>query len=361
VPFVPAFIDRLQLQGPPSNSRKLLSPQETASRFIHEFSQEHGQNQLPFLDKGYAHSLDDAKKDLKFLLVVLISPEHSVIRSYVKDTLTSESVINYLRDNSNNILLWGGSVRDTEAYQVSTAFNVTRFPYAALVAHAPSSNSSTTSGMSILTTMEGPMPPAAFLAKIRRAIDTYSPELISLRADRAEREATRNFRVEQDTAYERSLAKDRERAKKKKEDAERQQREAKESAKAEKEALHHAQQTENWRLWRAGQVKLEPDASDKNTARISLRLSNGDRIIRRFSGDSPIEEIYAIVECWDLLQDGFASKEATKPANFTFQYKFQLVSPIPRTVFAVDNKNSISHAIGRSANLMVEIIAEEDD
>jgi len=349
-PFLPAFIHRLQLNAPP--------PPRTA--FRENFEKQYGANELPFLNKGYAHSLDEAKKHLKFLLVVLLSPEHSLTHSYATETLSNSHVVSYLNDKSNNILLWGGSVADSEAYQISTAFKVTKFPYAALIAPTPSSASSS-SGMSIIATMVGPIPPTEFLAQIRHAIDVHSPELVSLRADRAEREFTRNIRAEQDSAYEQSLAKDRERARKKKEDAERVAFEIEQASRAEKDAQEKADKYQTWRLWRASQIKPEPDAKAKEVTRVSIRLSNGERLIRRFhASSSTIEELYAVVECRDLLQEEI-SKEANKPARYTHKYAFQLVSPLPRLVYHVNSQEAIGKTLGSSANLMVETLAEDDE
>src|SRR6201999_2092857 len=119
---------------------------------------------------------DEAKRDLKFLLVVLLSPEHDDTQGYVRETLLSAEVVSFLRNKDNNIILWGGSVQDSEAYQISNAFGVTKFPYAALIAQAPARSGSrsgsfaTPSGMSIIASLAGPMTPSEFLSKIRRGM-----------------------------------------------------------------------------------------------------------------------------------------------------------------------------------------------
>jgi FAS-associated factor 2 len=366
LPFLPLLFSRLQSANRNRASRRSLLPRDTAARFIREFEEEYGENQLPFLEKGYAHSLDEAKRDLKFLLVVLLAPEHDDTPDYVREALLSQDVVSFLRNKDNNTVLWGGSVQDSEAYQISTAFGVTKFPYAALVAHAPARSGSrsgsyaTPSGMSIITSLAGPMPASEFLSKIRRAMDSHMPELTRLRAERAERDATRSIREEQDSAYERSLARDRERAKQKREEQERKRREAEEVAQAEQEQQTAAQNLENWKLWRAAHIKPEPPASDKNATRVSLRLPDGQRLIRRFDGTSTVEEIYAFVECWEILKAEAENKEAIKPEKFKHQYGFRLVSPMPRIVYDVKETDSISSVIGRSSNLIVETIDEEE-
>lgn len=61
-----------------ASGRRPLNTRDTAARFIREFEEEYGGQSegLPFFENGYAQAFDLAKKNLQFLLVVLISPEH---------------------------------------------------------------------------------------------------------------------------------------------------------------------------------------------------------------------------------------------------------------------------------------------
>jgi FAS-associated factor 2 len=42
-------------------------------------------------------------------------------------------------------------------------------------------------------------------------------------------------------------------------------------------------------------------------------------------------------------------------------YKFRLVSPMPRTVYGIEEGGTIGDRIGRNGNLIVEPIRKEDD
>ena len=125
--------------------------------------------------------------------------------------LTTRYVIN---DPSNNIVLWGGNVLDSEAYQVAAEYNCTKFPFSCLVCLTPKEGSTR---MSIVKRLAGPMSPQTYIAEIQTAINKYAPDLAGVRADRAAQDVARNLRTEQDSAYERSLARDRERARQRKE------------------------------------------------------------------------------------------------------------------------------------------------
>lgn len=342
-----------------AGGRRPLNPRDTAARFIREFEEEHGEHRLPFFDNGYAQAFDLAKKNLQFLLVILVSPEHDETASFIRETLLSQEVVDFVRDPNNNIILWAGNVHDSEAYQVSTSLNCTKFPFAGLIVHTPQVSST---AMGIAARIAGPTPTAQFLAKLRQAITTHSEPLARVRATRAEQQATRSIREQQNSAYERSLAIDRERARKKKEEAERKAREEKEVLARQAAAELHAANLAQWRKWRASSIAAEPPATDKDVVRISLRMPNAERIVRRFANDAHIEELYAFVECYEILQSGASLDGTHEPRDFTHEYDFQLVSPMPREVYDVKVGGTIRERIGRSGNLIVERTdAESDD
>jgi FAS-associated factor 2 len=334
-----------------ASGRRPLNPRDTAARFIREFEEEYGSHNLPFFESGYAQAFDLAKKNLQFLMVVLVSPEHDETSSFVRDTLLSSEVVEYVRNPENNIILWAGNVQDSEAYQVSSALSCTKFPFTGLIVHTPQVSST---AMGIATRVAGPMPPQQYIAKLRSAMQQHSESLNRVRNQRAEQQATRSIREQQNSAYERSLAADREKAKKKKEQAERKAREEKEALEREQAIELYAQNLAQWRKWRASNIRSEPAAEEKDIVRISLRMPNAERVIRRFASDADIEELYAFVECYDILQQGSVDEKVEQPQGFEHEYKFQLVSPMPREVYEVKAGGTIKARIGRSGNLIVE-------
>lgn len=65
------------------------------------------------------------------------------------------------------------------------------------------------------------------------------------------------------------------------------------------------------------------------------------------------------MECYDVLQDSTTNK-ADKPEGFEHEYRFQLVSPMPRTVYEVATGGTIGEKIGRGGNLLVETLDGPD-
>lgn len=343
-----------------STGRRPLNPRDTASRFIREFEEEYGTNPLPFYENGYAQALDLAKRDLRFLLVILVSPEHDDTSSFIRHTLLSQEVVNYLTEPESKIILWAGSVQDSEAYQVAAALNCTKFPFAALITHTPEVSSA---AMSVVARIVGPTPPAAFVAKLREAVTQHSEALDRARATRASREAERNLRQQQNSAYERSLAQDRERA--------RQRREAEAARlRAEKEALEKQEareqqlrQQEQWKRWRVQSVSPEPGPDEKDSIRVSVRMPSGARVMRRFSPDVDMEELYAFVECHDLLGGDETSSKGgiDRPKGYEHRYGFRLSSPMPRIVYEPEAGVRIGERVGKNSNLIVESFDDDDD
>lgn len=342
-----------------ASGRRPLAPRENAARFIREFEEEYGENRLPFYEGAYAQSFDLAKKNLQFLLVILVSPEHDETASFIRDTLLSQEVVDFILNPDNNIILWGGNVQDSEAYQVSTSLNCTKFPFTGLIVHTPQVSST---AMGIAVRIVGPTPPTEFVAKLRKAIETHSEPLTRVRAQRAEQQATRSIREQQNSAYERSLAIDRERARKKKEEAELKAREEKEAEERRIALALFNESRAQWRRWRASSLAPEPATEDKTAVRIRITMPNADRVMRSFPADAPIEELYAFVDCYDVLQSGESTEAVEKPQDYTHEYEFQLRDPLPpRTVYDVKAGGTIKERIGRSGNLIVERTNVDDD
>lgn len=343
-----------------TDGRRVTLPKETAQRFKRDFEEEYGEHGLPFFEGGHAQALDAAKNDLKFLLTVLISPEHDDTDSFIRNTLLSPEVLNFVNDPANNIILWGGNVLDSEAYQVATEYNCNKYPFSCLVCLTPKEGSTR---MGIVKRLVGPLTPESYLAGIQAAITKYGPDLNGVRAERAAQEMARTLRSQQDSAYERSLAADRERARQKREAAAA-------AAAAEKRALEEAEAAarlqelrEKWRTWRAGTVVPEPEAGAKDTVRLALNMpasSGHGRVIRRFANHTTLEELYAFVECYDLLQEGSHEKATAKPEGYEHKYGFRIASVMPRETFEPSKTATLGEKMGRGGNLVVEELLSDE-
>ncbi|KAH8586537.1 hypothetical protein B0O99DRAFT_557919 [Bisporella sp. PMI_857] len=357
-PFLRRDTTNGTVRRPTATGRRALKPRDAAARLKREIEEEYGENALPFYEGGYAQALDLAKKDLKFLLIILCSPEHDDTSSWVQETLLSGEVQAFLNNPANDIIFWAGDVRDSEAYQVSTALRCNKFPFTALVAHTPQQSAT---AMSVLTRLTGPMPTTAYLAKLQSAITSHAEQLRTVRETRNAQNFERTLRQEQDSAYERSLALDRERVRLKREaEAQVAEQEILEK-KAAEEAATLAEKKKQWRRWRARSVVPEPSADSKNIVRIAIKMPEAARIMRRFPADATLEELYAFVECYDFLQSGSIDEVVDKPEAYEHVFDFRLVSTLPRVVYDPEQGGTIAERVGRSGNLIVEPIIEDED
>jgi FAS-associated factor 2 len=216
--------------------------------------------------------------------------------------------------------------------------------------------------MSVVARISGTTSPAEFVEKLRTAISQNKEPLERIRSTRAEQQASRSLREEQDSAYERSLAIDRERARQRREAEAARQRE--EQLAAERQAAEEKRllNVEQWKRWRVQSIRDEPGADVKDVVRISIRPLSGDRVIRRFAPEADMEELYAFVECHDIMQEAETSEKSMseKPDGYDHVYGFRLVSPMPRVVYEAD-AGSIRDKIGRGGTLLVEPIDDESD
>jgi len=351
-PFLPRF--RALQQTPTPTTKRSLNPRDTAARFIRSFEEEYGSaSGLSWFDGGYAQALDLAKKELRFLLVVLQSDEHDDTSTFNRHTLTTPEVVSLLK--AHNIILWGGSVQESEGFQVATALGCTKFPFAALITHAPNTPPGASSqGMSVVARVAGVVTPAAFTQKLQNALNTHSPALERIRAQRAVQAADRQLRDMQNSAYEASLARDRQRARERREAEEAARRAQEEEERQAAEAAALARNQEQWRKWRASNMRPEP--REGAVARVSIRTTDGERVVRRFEKTTSMEEVYAFVDC---LGVGCEEGEA-KPVDYEHEYSFRLVSPMPRKVFLPD-ETTVGQELWPSGNLVVESLLDDDE
>jgi len=260
-------------------------------------------------------------------------------------------------------------VQDAEGYQVSTSLNCTKFPFAALICQtsdATGTGSSRAGDMTVVMRAVGPMPASELVAKLGSAMTAQQAQLTAARAQRAEQQASRNLRQEQDSAYERSLAQDRERARRKREEEEAQALAEKQAQEAAEQETRRLEQREEWRRWRVAQLPVEPESNTADTVRLSVRMPDGERLIRKFESAAPLDDLYAFVECHDLVsQDEAPHLRSSPPSGYKHEYKFRLVSPMPRNVISIKYGGTIAEKVGRGGNLIVEeldnVEKDEDD
>ncbi|CAB4025864.1 Hypothetical predicted protein, partial [Paramuricea clavata] len=92
---------------------------EDVLKFKEEFETKYGGTHPTFYQGSYSQAIEDAKKELRFLLVYLHSSEHKDTEQFCRSTLTNEGLQDYI---NGNMLFWAADVQSREGYRVGDGY-----------------------------------------------------------------------------------------------------------------------------------------------------------------------------------------------------------------------------------------------
>lgn len=172
--------------------------------FIRSYNEKFPEHPV-FYQGTYAQALNDAKRELKFLLIYLHKENNQEATNFCRNTLSNPEVIEYV---NRNMLFWACDIAAPEGYRVSHSISARSYPILVVVglrAHK----------MIIMGRMEGDCTPEEFLRRLKTVAGDNEIWLSQARADRLERSLTQSLRQQQDEAYEESLKADQEKERQK--------------------------------------------------------------------------------------------------------------------------------------------------
>ncbi|KAJ7740899.1 hypothetical protein DFH07DRAFT_905360 [Mycena maculata] len=281
-----------------------------------------GRRVLPDFARGtYEDALRIAQREARVMCVVLVSEEHDDVLEFKRTTLTDPALVRLLHEN--NVLVWGGDVRDRDPHSAALKLQATTYPFVAFLALQPrrslstrsSDSSSTNTALTILSRHQGPptstTSPATLLAHLESTLlPRVTPFLGQLQAKEREREADRRMREEQDRRVREAERRDGERIgrlMKEEEDARRREQERRE--REANDARRHEQEREReearrrergvWRRWVRRALKEEGEGvglEGDGEVRLAIRMPDGARVVRRFGGGRSLTALYAFVD-----------------------------------------------------------------
>ncbi|TPX69269.1 hypothetical protein SpCBS45565_g02606 [Spizellomyces sp. 'palustris'] len=327
---------------PAAQTRRSTTPGDSkaaAARFLLDFEQTYGTQHPQFFQGTYTQALQKAKSEIRYLLVYLHSPEHDDTSGFCRQTLGSESLSPFLIQK--NILVWAGDVRNSEEFQVSNILSATKYPFLAIIAPHQSS-------LKVVERIEGPCSPDEVIAAVTRVIEQVDPQLLSIRAERQAREQARTIREQQDEAYQASLRADQEKERRAREERERQEKEQAAAEKAEKDREARIEAKKKRKQHLTDTLPAEPDASESELSKLSIRLPSGERVVRRFRADDTMQNLYDFVETRDLLP-------------LELDVDFVIVNTYPRKVYVNMEETLRNAGLVPNASLVVEEKIEEDE
>ncbi|KAG8849328.1 hypothetical protein FRB96_000864 [Tulasnella sp. 330] len=316
---------------------------------------------------SYESALKAAQSEAKMICVVIVSEEHDDTAEFKRNVLTDPDLVRTLTDN--DFIVWGGDVRDSEAYQTALKLSATTYPFVAFVSLHPRAGArGTGSGspqMSVISRHSGSPSTGTSAAALHAYITTtlvprVTPLLNRLRAEIRMRQQERELRAEQDRAFAEAERMDRERMAKRREEELRIKREDEERQKKEEEQWMREQWREQWRQHVHANLTPEPGPETRGRLRIGIRLPNGQRLVRFFKPDENIEALYTWADTGFLASPSAHGEPASlPPADYKPEFEFSLASSFPREEVPLIEGKILGdvNALKGGANLVVEMKA----
>ncbi|EDW03845.1 FAS-associated factor 2 [Drosophila grimshawi] len=282
--------------GGGNEPRLVTDPLADVMKFIREYYERYPEHPV-FYQGTYAQALNDAKQELRFLLVYLHKDpsRNPDVESFCRETLSSRSVIDYI---SANTLLWGCDVSTPEGYRVMQSITVRTYPLMVMI-------SLRANRMIIVGSFEGDCTAEELLRRLQSVISANEVWLSQARADRLERNFTQTLRRQQDEAYEQSLLADeeKERQRQRERDVARQLIAAEEQARRDIEL--RKEEIARLKIELVNQVPSEPAVNAEDAIAVVFKLPSGTRLERRFQQTNSILDVYHFLFCHPESPDEF--------------------------------------------------------
>ncbi|KAF8876651.1 hypothetical protein BD779DRAFT_1475549 [Infundibulicybe gibba] len=284
----------------------------------------------PFVGGTYEGVLRQCESEMRVACIILVSEEHDDVREFKRSTLTDPAFVKLLVDN--DMLVWGGDVRERGAWSAAEKLQATTFPFVAFIALQPrrapvSARDTSTSSpptLTVLSRHQGRSVPASAPTSSSTLVGhlettllpRVTPFLMRVRTQREkerrererveeERAREREWRREQERGYEEAKRRDeglwrakreRERVEQdqQREEREREQREEEERARREQLEEEERALREQWRRWMATwAVRRDMVAGG---VRVAVRMPHGGRALRVFGPSETLTSLYAFVD-----------------------------------------------------------------
>ncbi|KDQ16648.1 hypothetical protein BOTBODRAFT_129521 [Botryobasidium botryosum FD-172 SS1] len=316
---------------------------------------------------SYESAMKAAKDDLKVLCVILVSQEHDDTLEFKRTVLTDPQFVRVLTDNA--FIVWGGDVRDRDAYQASLKLGTTTYPFVAFLSLHPARSSSSSSGnstrppqLTILSRNEGSPSSATSATTLHTQITSsllprVTPLLTRLRTEKRVRQQERELREEQDRAFREAERRDREKMRLKLEQERKEREEKERKAREEQQKKDKEEKRAAWRRW-ARRALVPPEDTSAGALRIGVRLPDGKRLIRKFNPRDSLTALYAFVDSQFIPASAAPEDDpVSAPADYINEWQFKLVSAFPRKDIDWQEATPLSAVDGLQggANLVVEM------
>ncbi|KAJ4946475.1 hypothetical protein JOQ06_024142 [Pogonophryne albipinna] len=164
----------------PDPRGRVTDPVGDVVSFIHSFEENYGQSHPVFYQGTYSQALNDAKRELRYLLVYLHGEDHQDTDQFCRSTLCTEEVVTFL---NTRMLFWACSTSRPEGYRVSQALRENTYPFLAMIMLKDRK-------MTVVGRLEGLIQPEDFINQLNFIMEANQTHLMSERMEREERNQT---------------------------------------------------------------------------------------------------------------------------------------------------------------------------
>ncbi|CAI9542490.1 unnamed protein product [Staurois parvus] len=289
----------------PDPRSRVTDPVGDIVSFIQMFEEKYGRTHPVFYQGTYSQALNDAKQELRFLLVYLHGEDHQDSDEFCRNTLCTSEVSQFI---NSRMLFWACSTNKPEGFRVSQALRENTYPFLAMITLKDRR-------MTVVGRLEGLIQPQDLINQLTFIMDANQTYLVSERLEREERNQTQVLRQQQDEAYLASLRADQEKERKKREKQEQKRREEEEAQLRQLAEERKKRTLQEEKERRSECLPAEPQPDHPDSVKIGFKMPNDTRVERRFLFTQPLSVIH------DFL---FSLKETPE--------HFQIVANFPRRV-----------------------------
>lgn len=201
---------------------RIINPETTARLFIEDFNNDvirligdDGESSVGitkpnFFQGGYTEALQLVKDKGKWLIIYLQDDDHEDCGKFILKIILTNEFNNIL--NNDDIIIWGGNVKKSEAYQVSNTLSATRFPFMALLCLTFDDDTlnnnyepTTIPLLSVVARIQGYHPVKKICALFKQRISKYEPKLKAFRLQVQKVQKSKLLKKQQDLELEGTL------------------------------------------------------------------------------------------------------------------------------------------------------------
>ncbi|XP_064489136.1 FAS-associated factor 2-like [Ornithodoros turicata] len=279
----------------PDPRRVVTDPLADVMNFIGHYESRYSRSHPVFYQGTYSQVLNDAKRELRFLMIYLHGDDHQDTDKFCRNVLSNPELIDFV---NTNMFFWACSVNYPEGYRVSQALRENTYPFLAVIVLRENR-------MTVVGRLEGYMEAGTVIHRLQQIMADNEAAIITARLDRDERSLAQTLRQQQDEAYQESLRADQEKERRRLEEMHRREEEARRQEETQLAEQRRKEELQRMKLELIDQIPEEPPDSDPLSIHLVIKLPTGMRLERRFHRTQSLKYLYFYVFCHTDAPDSF--------------------------------------------------------